>query len=48
MYGRIEAGTSSTIAMYHPADTTTASPASSNCTMRLPSRGGPAIRYASA
>src|SRR5919202_4956282 len=34
--------------MYQPADTTSASPASSSCPIRRPSRGGPASRYASA
>ena len=48
MYGRSDAGTSSTMAMYQPADTTIARPASSSCTMRLPSLGGPKSRYASA
>src|SRR3954452_19336411 len=48
MYGRSAAGTSSTIAMYHPAETTSASPEISSWPIRLPSFGGPAIRYASA
>ncbi len=44
MYGRIDAGTSSTIAMYQPAETTIAKPESTSCTSRLPSFGGPAIK----
>ncbi len=48
MYGRDDAGTSSTIATHQPADTSTASPPASSCRIRRPSRGGPKSRYASA
>jgi hypothetical protein len=48
MYGRDDAGTSSTMATHQPADTSTASPPASSCRIRRPSFGGPKSRYASA
>ncbi len=44
MYGRAAAGTSSTIATHQPADTTSASPASSSWRTRRPSPVGAITR----
>ena len=48
MYGRADAGTSSTTTTHHPAETTSAAPAASRCPILRPSVVGAAIRYASA
>src|SRR5882672_5225264 len=45
MYGREAAGHSATAAIHHPDDTIKATSAPVSCRIRLPSFGGPAIRY---
>ena len=44
MYGRVEAGTSSTIATHQPAATTIAAPATSSCRTRRQNPVGAATR----
>ncbi|WP_344997618.1 hypothetical protein [Nonomuraea helvata] len=44
MYGRSDAGTSATARSHHPAETTMAAPASSNCRTRRQNATGAVIR----
>lgn len=48
IHGRELAGHSSTASNHQPAATTIAAPAANSCAIRLPSFGGPPIRYVSA